>query len=110
MSRAAPRPDSGRVVAPAPEGVTAADALEGAPASGGRAVFLDGVDGILAARGVIPAVSAQQRAERGAVQADQPDEQAAHERPHSNTRPPRRQRHNLRPTTQASPNTPAASA
>jgi len=55
--------------------MTAADAFEAAPCASDRAVFVDGVDHVLTARGVIATVSAHEAAQRHAVDEYKEDEQ-----------------------------------
>ena len=58
--------------------VAAADPLHGPPASAERAVFVDCIDGVLAARRRVPAMPAEKAAQSGAVDEDQEDEHTAH--------------------------------
>ncbi len=64
----------GGIVALSAPRVAAGDALDGKPASAPGAVFLDGVDGVLAARGMEAALAAEQAAEGDAVEKDEMDE------------------------------------
>ena len=59
------------IVTAAASGAAAGDAFEGAPGAFAGAVFLDGVEGVLAAGGVEAAVSAHESAEGGAVEEDE---------------------------------------
>jgi hypothetical protein len=67
----------GIVPATAP-GVAAGDAFEGFPRAAPRAVLVDGVDGVLATRGLVAAVAAKERAERDAVEQDELNQEPAH--------------------------------
>ena len=69
---------SGGVEAAAAPGVTAADALGGAPGAGEGAVFFDGVDGVLGAGGEVAAVAAEESSQGGAVEEDEMDQQPTH--------------------------------
>lgn len=55
-----------------------ADSFGRAPAAGGGAVLVYRIDRVLAARGVIPALAAQQSAKRDAVQENELDQQPLH--------------------------------
>ena len=55
-----------------------ADPLHGPPASAERAVFVDGVDGVLAAGGLKAAVAAHEGAEGGTVEKHEVDEEPSH--------------------------------
>src|SRR4051812_25875818 len=59
--------------------MAATNPFEGAPGTGERSVLVDGVDRVLAARGVIAALAAEQSAERHAVEQDELDEEPAHD-------------------------------
>ncbi len=61
-------------MATATPGVAAADAFEGAPGTADGAVFVEGIDSILAAGGKVAAVAAHESAERRAVEQDKLDE------------------------------------
>jgi hypothetical protein len=67
-----------RVVPPPAPGVTAADPLNRAPPAAPRAVKGDGIDRILTARRMKAALSAEQPAERDAIQEDEVDEEPTH--------------------------------
>jgi len=69
---------SGGVVATATAGAAAGNALDGAPGAFAGAIFLDGVEGVLAARRVEAAVSAHEAAKGGAVGEDEQGEEAGH--------------------------------
>lgn len=62
---------------PAPR-VTTTYTLHGPPASAERAVFVDRVDRVLAARRLVPAMPAEQPAERDAVEEDEENQNAGH--------------------------------
>src|SRR4051812_22591752 len=78
---AEPKPPSRRqclrrvIALPAPR-MTAADALRRAPTPPPRAVLRDGVDRVLTARRIVPALAAEQAAERDPVEHHQEDEHA----------------------------------
>jgi hypothetical protein len=57
-----------RIVTAFAEGVTSADALDCPPASVHGAVFVDCINRVLAARGLVAAMAAHELAERGAVE------------------------------------------
>ena len=69
---------SGGIESVSAPGVAAGDSLGGAPGAADRAVFVDGVDGVLGAGGDVAAVAAEESAEGGAVEEDEVDEEPAH--------------------------------
>jgi hypothetical protein len=59
--------------------MTAANPLQGSPAPPPGAIFVDGIDRILAAGGVVAALAAQETSEGGSVEEDEVDEEWFHE-------------------------------
>lgn len=66
------------VVALAAPGMAAANPLDGTPTAAGGAVLINSIDRVLAARWEIPAVTAEELAQGGAVHQDQMDQQPTH--------------------------------
>jgi len=69
---------SGRIVPAAAERVASRDALQSLPRPTTRAVLIDGIDGVLAARRRKPALPAEQSAEGDTVGEDEADQDSAH--------------------------------
>jgi hypothetical protein len=59
-------------------GMAAENSARGFPRAANGAVFLDGVDGVLAAAGRIAALPAKELPQRGAIQQDELDQEPAH--------------------------------
>lgn len=58
--------------------MASADPLDRTPTAPDRAIFIDRVDGVLTARRLKPAVTAQQRAKGHLIQANYSDERQSH--------------------------------
>jgi hypothetical protein len=70
---------SRRIKSFAAEGMTSRDSFERFPAAAPRAVFVDGIERVLAACRRKSALSAEELAERGSIEQDEMDEEPSHD-------------------------------